>query len=167
MSRRRFEDAIVNDDYQVFLMVCPATLPFSFATHPWFVVNKKGTLFRSGVSWKLKSEMRPELFKGHPCKECSGYLHKDAQPPLKGCGVLPFSYSLTWRGRMVASICGEDARRMIEIIEGAYTNYPHRNIYRLLGPNSNTYVQWVLDHFPNTALRLPWNAFGKACYYRS
>jgi len=39
---------------------------------------------------------------------------------------------------------------------------PFRNEYKIYpGPNSNTFIQWVLNHFPNSGLKLPRNAFGK------
>lgn len=34
-------------------------------------------------------------------------------------------------------------------------------MYKLTGPNSNTYTQWVLNKFPEWDIKLPWNAFGK------
>ncbi len=163
MTQDIFEKMLDRNGYQVFLMTCPASLPLSFAPHPWFVVNKKGVLFRSGISWKLKSEMSPELFKGHPCIECSGYLHKDTQPALKGCNIFPFFYQFAWTGRVCGKSEGEEAQKMIEIIENAYTHYPYCNEYSLLGPNSATYIKWVLSHFPKTQLKLPWNTIGRAC----
>ncbi len=50
---------------------------------------------------------------------------------------------------------------MVKFIEQSPQIYPHKNIYSFLGPNSNTYVQWVLNNFPELEVRLPWNAFGK------
>ncbi len=50
---------------------------------------------------------------------------------------------------------------MVECIENSPHNYPYCGHYSYIGPNSNTYVQWVLDAFPESGLKLPWNAFGK------
>lgn len=33
--------------------------------------------------------------------------------------------------------------------------------YKLTGPNSNTYTQWILEKFPEWNIQLPWSAFGK------
>jgi len=56
---------------------------------------------------------------------------------------------------------GSEAQMMIEFIERSPNVYPHCEMYRFRGPNSNTYVQWVIDNFPNSGLQLPFNAFGK------
>ncbi len=50
---------------------------------------------------------------------------------------------------------------LIDLIESSFEEYPSVETYSLLGPNSNTYTQWVLDQFPETKMQLPWNAVGK------
>jgi hypothetical protein len=50
---------------------------------------------------------------------------------------------------------------MIKIIEKSKQNYPYIDDYSLLGSNSNTYAQWVLNHSKNIKKILPRNAFGK------
>jgi hypothetical protein len=56
---------------------------------------------------------------------------------------------------------GDLAKKMISFVKTTPKTYPYLKRYVLSGPNSNTYVQWVLDHFPETKARLPWNSFGK------
>lgn len=159
-----FEELIQKDTYQVFLMICPATLPFSIATHPWFVVNKRGIVSRYGISWR-KAVARPEpLFGKHVCSGCVGYLHKDGCPPTDGIAVFPYVEKFLWKGHILSSITGEEgslAARMTDFIEKSFTEYPFSDRYWLLGPNSNTYPAWVLAHFPESNMRLPWNAIGK------
>jgi len=46
------DEFIDKNKYQVFLFTCPAIMPFSFAVHPWLVVNNKGSLERFGKNFK-------------------------------------------------------------------------------------------------------------------
>jgi hypothetical protein len=41
-------------------------------------------------------------------------------------------------------------------------SYPYKNRYNILmGPNSNTFTQWIVDQVPECKLTLPYNAWGK------
>lgn len=154
---------IQKDTYQVFLMGCPATMPLSFAMHPWFVVNKKGTVSRFGVG-RYNTEESGKFFGEHSCEECSGRLHKNAKPPFEGLEIFPSMHQYHWKGVIIGMVeggVGSVAERMAEYIEHSISSYPHRDHYSLFGPNSNTYVQWVLNNFPESNIQLPWNAFGK------
>jgi len=150
-----FEKLIKKDKYQVFLFACPANLPFFFATHPWFVVNKKGELSRWEIFW------RPEKW-----DKRWGHLHKDFYPrPEQGIEVFPFSRKYFWgNGKLLGCVEGDEAsiaRRMADFIEQSPKQYPYCGRYAYTGPNSNTYVQWIISHFPESGFKLPWNSFGK------
>lgn len=138
----------------MFLLTCPATLPFPFASHPWFVVNDKGTLSR----WEVGGDPQGSETRW-------GALNKDLVQPTAGIVVLPFTSRFHWRsGTLLGYTSGDQeslAHRMALFIEDSPNTYPYTNFYKLLGPNSNTYAQWVLDQFPESGLSLPWNAFGK------
>ena len=147
------KDLLKKNTYQVFLMICPAHIPFSFATHPWFVVNRKGEISRWEV---LSSKLDRNL--------SFGYLHKDLFPYFQGIEVFHFSQKYFWKGKVLFSIEGDEtslAARMANFIEESSAKYPKAQTYSIFGPNSNTYVSWVLNHFPESPMRLPWNAFGK------
>ncbi len=148
--------------YQVFLCACPANLPFFFAIHPWLVVNKKGIISRFGLS--QSANVPPDIFGKINDQKQWGHLYKNFFPPWQGIRILPFAWKYFWRGHVLSSIEGDEnslAYRMAEFIESSGENYPDTAKYSLLGPNSNTYVQWVLSHFPEADMSLPWNAFGK------
>ena len=162
-DREKFLNLVKKDKYQVFLFVSRANLPFFFATHPWLVVNNKGTISRFGVAWE--KSMQPIVAfgelgpKGH-----WGHLYKNYFPPWQGIGVFPFSWRYFWKGYLLQCIEGDEnstAKQIVEFVEKSGETYPYKENYSLLGPNSNTYVQWVLNHFPDSGLKLPWNAFGK------
>ncbi len=149
------ESLIHPDKYQVFLMKSPASIPLNFASHPWFVVNKKGVISRWAVSWR-PMQYDPQSVWGH--------LSLDSLPLFQGLRVLYFSKRYYWKGTLIKVIEGDEgslAARMAEFIENSPQTYPYKNIYSFFGPNSNTYAQWILNHFPESGMRLPWNAFGK------
>jgi len=148
------ETLVDKEKYQVFLFVCPAALPVSFAMHPWFVVNKKGEISRWEVFWRSSQN---EMSWGH--------IHKNFYPPFVGIAKITFSDKYLWKNpRLIGYVEGDAqslAARMVAFIEASPHSYLHVNEYHLLGPNSNTYVQWVLNNFPEVKLSLPRNSIGK------
>ena len=149
------ENLIQPDEYQVFLMTSPASVPFNFARHLWFVVNKKGSISRWEVLWK------PEP---HHAKTVWGHLTRDTLPPFQGLRVFHLSDQYFWRSSLFKIIEGDEtsvAAQMAEYIEQSPQTYPYKERYSFSGPNSNTYVKWVIDRFPKLGIHLPWNAFGK------
>lgn len=133
-------------------MTCPAHFPFIFAIHPWFVINRKGVVSRWGIS-----------FKKHSRALSWGYLNKNIRPPFDGIEIFSFVRG-TWKGKVLSSIEGDQgslAEKMTKLIDQSNTQYPYTREYSLTGPNSNTYIQWVLNKFPESQMKLPWNAFYK------
>lgn len=147
------KNLIKKNKYQIFLLVCPASLPFSFATHSWFVINRKGTISRWEVSFfRSKRDLSFD------------HLNKNLYPHFQGIEMFPFFQKYFWKGKVLSSIEGDEnssVAQMTEFIEQSNENYPYTHKYSLVGPNSNTYVQWVLNRFPQSNMHLPWNAFGK------
>ena len=140
--------------YKVSLYVCPAQFPFPFAIHPWFVAEKDQQVNRWGIGHRR-----------HDRSQSWGYLNKNFRPPYQGIPVFPYIDNLFfWTGKLIGSIEGGDgslAEKVYNFIENSNVAYPYRDRYRLAGPNSNTYVQWVLSHFPELKLKLPRGAIGK------
>ena len=139
--------------YKVFLCTCPANLPFSFAVHPWFVVNHLGNVSR----WEV-------LFSKRKHAVNFGHLHKDTFPTFSGIEIVPLINTHLWNGKILNTIEGDEnslAATMVTHIENSHNTYPYTEHYSLFSKNSNTYVQWVLNHFPEANMNLPWNAFGK------
>lgn len=153
MSGKEFQKLVKEDKYQVFLFDCPANLPFSFARHTWFVSIKKGIISR----WEI-------LFRKNVTGASWGHLHLNFLLPFQGIETLPFSQKYLWSSRLLGYIEGGEestAARMVEFIEKSSEKYPYCNRYLLIGPNSNTYVQWILNKFPENNVKLSWNSFGK------
>jgi hypothetical protein len=124
-----------------------APLPWigAFASHYWFVVSD-GTARHRWEVWQT-SNAGGSL--------CVGHVHRDLKGPDDGVGGGPSRLAAAWQG--------EPARRIVAILNDVKT-YPHCASYRLWpGPNSNTYVAWVLRQ-AGIEHRLHWKAFGK--HYR-
>jgi len=153
-SYEEFESLIHTDKYQVFLMSCPCTYPIAFAQHPWFVVNKKGTISRWEVHHK-EGFSRPSW--GHV------YLNAYYYSPFQGVAKYPFSNAFGTKPKLLALIEDNEtllAQRLIQVIESSPELYPYRDSYSITGPNSNTYFKWVLRQIPEILLKLPWSYFG-------
>jgi hypothetical protein len=81
-----------------------------------------------------------------------GYVRLNRLPPeadLGASGVV-----------VLAELRGPEADPVVEFITSRSPDYPCRDAYFLLGPNSNTYVQWVLDQ-TGWQVELPLTAIGR------
>jgi hypothetical protein len=151
MKTQEYKDLIKNDKYQVFIFACRAHFPFGLAYHPWFVVNKKGVFSRWEIA-HYKNNMD------------WGYLFHNSLPPFQGISVFSFSKKYLREVELIGKIEGDEnstAQKIAEFIEKSKESYPYNHKYILTGPNSNTYIQWVLSSFPEWNLKLPWNFIGK------
>lgn len=98
-----------------------------FAHHHWFVVVRSGRRDRWEV-WQ-HANVGGDF--------SVGYLHKNLLPPDAGVGNGPSWVIQCWRG--------EVTRTLASRIESSPDTYPWCFKYRYWpGPNSNTFVQWVL-----------------------
>ena len=143
-----FENLINKNKYQVFVFCCPALFPFSFAKHPWFVLNKKGEI---------------HIYEIADFKTNFSHLNKDTRPFFRGIEYVR-SFKIFSKAKLLGFIEGEEssvAQEAVEFIENSEKNYPYCKKYFLLGPNSNTYVQWVLNKFPEFNIKLSWKFIGK------
>ena len=106
-----------------------ATLPYpigAFAVHYWFVVFDEDGSCRRWEVWQTKN--------AGPF--CIGHVHRDLKHPDAGVGGGPSRIAKEWQG--------DAARRIAKVLE-AVEKYPHCERYRYWpGPNSNTFVAWVL-----------------------
>lgn len=150
MDNHKFSQLIDLNKFQVLLLASPGSIPFIFAAHPWFIINKMGLVSR----WEV-------LFRKTPHATKWGHLYKDFSPPFQGIEIIPFWKKFFWTAKLLGQIEGEEAERIIDFIENSPTTYPFCEKYSFIGPNSNTYAQWVLNNFPEFKTKLPWNSFGK------
>jgi hypothetical protein len=146
-----FKKLIADDKYQVFLLICPAIIPFSFAAHTWFVCVEENKISRYEVLHYKNSD--------------KNYLHINSLPPFSGIGkFLFFPKNFLWKSKILWQTNGDEnslTKKIIAFIKKSPDNYPLTNKYFFPGPNSNTYVQWIINNFPELNIKLPWNCFGK------
>lgn len=152
MKSQEFEKLIDKDKYQVFIMLSRGGLPFTFAVHPWFVVNRKGKISRYDIRHYKNKDRN------------YGYLHINAQPAFQGIPLIfpiPIFFLKT---KLIKMIEGDDnslAHRVVNFIENSRENYPDIHRYSFLGPNCGTYIEWTLKNFPEIKIELPWNTLQK------
>lgn len=112
-----------------------------FAWHHWFVVDRAGRRDRWEV-WQRRDAGGDSW----------GHLHRNLMPPERGVG---------WGGSWIAHRwSGGAANELAQRIEAGPETYPFRGCYWFWpGPNSNTYVQWMLGN----SWRLRGRAPGRIC----
>jgi hypothetical protein len=152
MKDQEFQELVDVNKYQVFLFTCPVTIPLNFAVHPWIVTNRVGEIDR----WEVWQD-------ADQCETSYSHVHRNLLDLSQGVRKWPYGNS-RFDSKLIGKIEGDVnsiADRMSNFIEVTSPRYHHREKYRLLGPNSNTFVQWILDEYPRSNLRLPVNAIGK------
>lgn len=154
MNKKEFLKLVKKDKYQIFLFSSPVPRPYSFAIHVWFVINKKGKIDR----WEF-GKFRSKAEKSW------GLVHLNVRKdPTEGMNKSFKKNYPRFSGNLIKCIEGDSssqAKKIVDFLERKAKYYPLRDEYRMTGPNSNTWVRWVLDHFPDSGLKIPWNAFGK------
>jgi len=153
MTELELNNLIKKDKYQVMLFRCKAHFPLNFADHIWFVINKKGELSR----WEVLHS------KNYNSQTHWGHLYKNNNPIFKGINVFNFWNKYKWSSELLHMIEGEEssvAQKMTNFIENSGATYPYKEKYSLLGPNCGTYVQWILNNFPEFSFKLK-NYIGK------
>ena len=128
-----------DNDCEVSLWSAKIPMIGFIAVHHWFVVDDGNAVTR----WEVwQSVGAGGTYWGH--------LHKNLMAPyVWQKNDVPRCHQ-RWHGAM--------AQQLIDRIEAAPENYPWCHVYRYWpGPNSNTYVQWVLQR----DYRLGWRAAGK------
>lgn len=117
------------DSDQAVVRIYAATLPGTagLAAHAWFVV--KSAEANTFDRWEVWLEGAGPF----------GFVHKNLFAPEQDIG---------YEGVFVlAELIGLRAEPVVDFIQTESPEYPCRNTYvPLPGPNSSTYVQWVLDH---------------------
>lgn len=151
--KNNFESLIDKNKYQVFLFASSAAVPINFAKHGWFVLNKRGEISRWEVfHFKNKSDMDHK------------FLHHNTFLPFEGFSIFYPLRKFSWQPKILGYVEGGEnsgVMKIIQFIENSRQNYPFCNKYNFFGPNSNTYVQNVLNKFPEFNVKLSPRFIGK------
>ncbi len=155
----KFLQKVDLDKYQIFICASPLSIPFNGFLHAYIVVNEKSKLTRWDV-WHIKNRVDTSV----------GYVHKNTYKPWTGLGMLYgdsiIEQKLRWPIFIINTITGEKeslAYKMCDFINTKAFAYPLKDKYNFLGPNSNTFVRWYLNYFPEAGIKLPIRAFGGNC----
>lgn len=114
-----------------------------FAVHSWMAVKNKNadhyTTYHV-IGFRIKSTG-------------SAVVIQDDIPDRKWYGATPY---------LVSEIRGEKAESAIPKIQAAALSYPYTTHYRAWpGPNSNTFISYILRKVPEIGVELPPHAIGK------
>jgi Protein of unknown function (DUF3750) len=110
-----------------------------FAVHPWVAIKEKNAT-------------------AYTVYQVSGWREnvvsiEQGIPDRKWFGNVP---------EMLFELRGEEAAKMIPHIKKAAKEYPYQKFYRLYpGPNSNSFVAYIIRHTPGIYVEMPPHAIGK------
>ena len=114
-----------------------------FADHMWIATKQKNALAYTVyevIGWRLSEGYDTSL-----------RIAEDI-PDRKWYGAVP---------RVLVNETGAQAEMLIKEIQAAAMSYPYPKEYSAFGPNSNTFIAWVLCKVPNLNLTLTRRAVGK------
>ncbi|MGB2924492.1 MAG: DUF3750 domain-containing protein [Limnothrix sp.] len=118
------------------------------AVHYWFVIIEPDQITRWEI-WQTRNTGG----------ESWGHLHKNLMPFDQGVGN-----GASW---LVTTWTGEAAKNLADLLHNSPDIYPHNYCYRYVpGPNSNTYVRWMLRR-ANVVQPLGCKAIGQNYVYFS
>jgi len=142
----KLEKMIDKEKFQVFILCCPAYFPFNYFRHPWIVLNNKGEISRYEIRHFIN-------------KKDGSYFFLNNQSAFEGINKFPYVKS-KWSVNMLKYLEGELAEKIIIFSENK-EKYPYFYRYNFIGPNSNTYLAWLLKNFPEIDLNLSKRFIGK------
>ncbi|MDO3720508.1 DUF3750 domain-containing protein [Marinobacter sp. chi1] len=110
-----------------------------FAVHTWIATKNQGA-------------------SDYHVHEVLGWRHK----VVRSHPGVPDRHWFGARPQLYADIRGEEAEKLIPAISDAVESYPYPTEYKAWpGPNSNTFVAWVIREVPGLDVALPNHAIGK------
>jgi hypothetical protein len=131
----------------------PLPFPLNTALHTWIITTSPdGTSQRYEV-FHYKNYQNPHL----------GYLHQNSIKNEIGLKQYPWNEKKRYTGQKLYEIQGNEgslAHTIVHFVEKNTQTYAQKSQYNMfLGPNCNTFTQWILKEFPETIVKLPWNAY--------
>ena len=114
------------------------------ADHTWISTKEKGA-----DSYTVYELIGWRMMQGYP-----DFLRAEKDTPDR-----------FWFGKkpkILFDLRGKQAEKLIDKIHKAVLQYPYKGEYSMLGPNSNTFIAWVLCKVPELNLNLSRRAIGKS-----
>jgi len=114
-----------------------------FATHPW-------------ISWKRLED------KEYTVAQIFGFRVRRGLPALMVTKGVPDRYWFNSKPVVMYEVRGAKAETIISKVEKLINKYKYRDVYTLWpGPNSNTFVDYIIRNTPELTVELPAHAIGK------
>lgn len=145
-----------SNHYQFWILYSPLPIPLNFvAVHNWLVVKAPN---EEPVRWEVWQHQ-------HCCHESWGHLHKNLFFPHQGISRNYFPFGRCkgkyWEPRIASYLEGISAKHIVKFIQSNARQYSQKNRYVFWpGPNSNTFVQWIINQFPEKGIKLPKRSLG-------
>ena len=151
-SENEFMNFVDKSKFQAFLFSSRVGMPYFFARHPWIVLNEKGELTRYEVMLKAKPNG------SHVYKRIRNF-----SVALKKYNRVDSPY---WKKScLLFKVEGESARKLIDFMKNVEEEYPFSKEYNMSsGPNSNSFVGWILHENKYLGWKLSWRHFGRNWY---
>lgn len=106
-------------------------------------------------------EVKPANNPSYTVYELIGWRQNRGLPLIRIEKDLPDRYWFGERPRLLKEIRGGEAEKLIPAINQAAGSYPWPSTYKAFpGPNSNTFIAWIVKKVPELELDLPFTAIG-------
>lgn len=113
-----------------------------FAVHTWIATKRSGE-------------------DGYTVYEVVGWRKRRGLPVVRMERDAPDRYWYGERPELLADRRGEGVDELIDRIDAAARTYPWPDRYKAFpGPNSNTFIAWIVERVPELGVRLPFSAIG-------
>ena len=113
-----------------------------FAVHTWIAAKKSGA-------------------DKYTVYEVIGWRQRRGLPVVRIERDEPDRYWFGERPELLADVRGPEVDNIISRIDAAARSYPWSDTYKAFpGPNSNTFIAWIIDKVPELGVELPFSAIG-------
>ena len=104
---------------------------------------------------------KPANAEAYTVYEVIGWRQRRGLPVVRIEKDLPDRYWFGERPRLLKDVRGAAADKLIEDVDMAARTYPWPDTYTAFpGPNSNTFIAWIVRKVPDLGLDLPFSAIG-------
>jgi len=148
-NNMEFYEFVKNSKSRLFIVSSPLPIPFNFATHLWLIlVDKNGKISRWD-GWSKSSQNQTS----------HGLVHKNLMEAVIGMNRYFFKVEPRWNSTLLYELnCEISEEEFFEKL----INYPFIDRYRVFpGPNSNTFVAWVVKEILEKNINLSIRAVGR------
>lgn len=104
---------------------------------------------------------KPTGADGYTVYEVIGWRARRGLPVVRIARDVPDRYWFGERPKVLADFRGPEAEALIGEIDKVARKYPWPETYKAFpGPNSNTFIAWIIKNVPGLKVKLPFSAIG-------